>query len=295
MSGVPSSSRHPHSVVHRESRSSTRKFSSRTSYRPSRETTASRTSAMASSQHTDPNERSARRANRWATSNELGSYNTSLGDIRHTLNYPSTGSRAEDSERIISQLCWEIHDLRQEARNRSPAQERPRNRVNVSKRNNPEYSSWSPNSRSENYAETSCSQFESRSLTLWAVSKQPLKLGGHSRSRPPFHRRGGVPEQRNMFPEKLFVQENSMRSRSSWSSIVLSFFQRNREGQTTRKIHSSMFRSIQRPNRPSGPYKSLSADDGFVLLQWPPHVSTLPIKPWRGRTEMVQSTRQMNN
>ncbi len=193
MSGVLSSSRHPHSVVHRESRSSTRKVSSRTSYRPSRETTASKTSAMASSQHTDPDERSARRANRWATSNELGSYNIGLGDIRRILNYPSTGSQAEDSERIISELCREIHDLRQEARNRSLAKERPRNRVNVSKRNNPEYSSWSLNSRSENYAETSCSQFESRSLTPRAVSKQPLKSGGHSRSRPPLHRGGRGP------------------------------------------------------------------------------------------------------
>ena len=81
--------------------------------------------------------------------------------------------------------------------------------MNVSKRNNPEYSSWSPNSRSENYAETSCSQFESRSLTLRAVSKQPLKLGGHSRSRPPFHRRGGVPEQRNMFPENCLSRRTA--------------------------------------------------------------------------------------
>ena len=42
---------------------------------------------------------------------------------------------------------------------------------------------------------------------------------------------------------------------SSWSSVVLSFFQRNREGRTARKIHSSAFRSIQLSNGPSGQWR----------------------------------------
>jgi hypothetical protein len=76
MSGILSSSRRPRSVV-RESTSSAQKVSSGTSYRPSRHTetsyknsegaTAGRTSVVASSQRTDPNEGSARRADQGAT------------------------------------------------------------------------------------------------------------------------------------------------------------------------------------------------------------------------------------
>jgi hypothetical protein len=116
MSGVPSSSRHPHFVIRRVSRSSARTTTSGTSYRPFGEVAAGRTSIVASSQHTGPYERSAMRADQWATSKELGSHKTGLGHVRHTLNYSSTGSWAEDSERIISELRREIHDLRQEAR-----------------------------------------------------------------------------------------------------------------------------------------------------------------------------------
>ena len=112
MSGVPSSSRHPRSVVHRESRSSARKVSSGTSYKPSREATVKKALVVASSQHTNPDERSARRADQWATSKELSSHNTSLGNVQCTLNYSSTASRAEGSERIISELQREIYDLR---------------------------------------------------------------------------------------------------------------------------------------------------------------------------------------
>jgi hypothetical protein len=66
-------------------------------------------------------------------------------------------SRAKDSERIISELRREIHDLKQEAGGRSPAKERLRNRVNASKRKNPEHTTLSHNSRSEDFSETSCS------------------------------------------------------------------------------------------------------------------------------------------
>ena len=102
---------------------------------------------MAPSQHTDPNEGSARRANQGATSKEFFSNNFDRGNARRNLNYSSATSRAEDSERIISELRREIHDLKQDARGRSPTKERLRNRVNASKRKNPEYSTLSRNSR----------------------------------------------------------------------------------------------------------------------------------------------------
>ena len=72
-------------------------------------------------------------------------------------------------------------------RNRSPAKERPRNKVNALKPKNPEHSTWFLNSHSEDFAETCCSQVESRSLTPQAVSKQPLETGGHLLSRSPLH------------------------------------------------------------------------------------------------------------
>uniref|UniRef100_A0A2N9FUK8 Retrotransposon gag domain-containing protein n=1 Tax=Fagus sylvatica TaxID=28930 RepID=A0A2N9FUK8_FAGSY len=149
MSGVPSSSRRPHSVVQQESKSSAKTISSETSYKPSwrtetsykpswhievsyklsDEATAGGASVVASSQHTDPNGRSFGRTDRWATSKELGSHNSDRGNAQRSLKYSSTASRAEDSERIISELRREIRNLRQEARGRSPAKERPRNRM----------------------------------------------------------------------------------------------------------------------------------------------------------------------
>uniref|UniRef100_A0A2N9FPQ4 Uncharacterized protein n=1 Tax=Fagus sylvatica TaxID=28930 RepID=A0A2N9FPQ4_FAGSY len=112
MSGVPSSSRHLCSVLQRESKRAT----------------AGRASVVALSQHTNPNERSFGRTDQWATSKELGSLNSGRGNARCSLNYSSTASQAEDSERIISELRREIHDLRQEVRGRSPAKKRPRNK-----------------------------------------------------------------------------------------------------------------------------------------------------------------------
>uniref|UniRef100_A0A2N9IWV9 Integrase catalytic domain-containing protein n=1 Tax=Fagus sylvatica TaxID=28930 RepID=A0A2N9IWV9_FAGSY len=177
MSGVPLSSRRPRSVVQRESKSSTQKISSKMSYKPSRRTktsyksswhieasyklsdeaTVGGASVVASSQHTDPNDKSFGRTDRWATSKELGSHNSDRGNARGSLKYSSTASQAEDSERIISKLRREIRDLKQETRGRSPAKERPRNRS------------------------------ESRSLTPQPVPTQPLEYGKHSRSRPPLH------------------------------------------------------------------------------------------------------------
>uniref|UniRef100_A0A2N9GAV3 Uncharacterized protein n=1 Tax=Fagus sylvatica TaxID=28930 RepID=A0A2N9GAV3_FAGSY len=65
MSGAPSSSQCPQSVVHFPSRNFAQNASSGSSYRPSREVTLGRTSIAASSQHTDPEEDSARRLSQW--------------------------------------------------------------------------------------------------------------------------------------------------------------------------------------------------------------------------------------
>ena len=191
MSGVPSSSQRPHSVV-RESTSSAQKVSSGTSYKHSQHTETSRKNSVGaiarratiaiSSQHTDPNEGSTTRADQGATSKEPNSHNSDKGDARRSLKYTSTTSWTEDSQRIISELRREIHDLKQEERGRSLTKERPRNRVNASKRKNPRH-----DSHGEDFSETFCSQSEPRPLTPQPVPKQPLESRGHSRSRPPLH------------------------------------------------------------------------------------------------------------
>ena len=84
-----------------------------------------RTSIAASSQHTDPQENSARRLSRWVTSSDRGTKDESSGNVRWTLNYSTTvGSSANDSERIILELRREVDDLRREALDRSPTKER---------------------------------------------------------------------------------------------------------------------------------------------------------------------------
>ena len=160
MSGVS------HSVVW-ESRSPAQRVSSETLYKPSWPTEtpyetsegaiAGRASARAPPQHTDPNEGSVRRRNQGATSKDLGSHYSGRKNVWGGLKYSSITSRTEDSERIISELRWEIRDLKQEARSRAPAKERPRNKVNASKRKNPEYSTLPLNSHNEDFFETSSS------------------------------------------------------------------------------------------------------------------------------------------
>jgi hypothetical protein len=77
---------------------------------------------------------------RWVAPTDRGTKGESSGNVRQTLNYSTTvESRAEDNERIISELRREVDDLRREARNRFPAKERPKNRVNLSKRKALEY------------------------------------------------------------------------------------------------------------------------------------------------------------
>uniref|UniRef100_A0A2N9G930 Reverse transcriptase domain-containing protein n=1 Tax=Fagus sylvatica TaxID=28930 RepID=A0A2N9G930_FAGSY len=93
----------------------------------------------------------------------------------------------DDSERITSELRIEVNDLRQEVRDRSPAKERLRNRVNLSKRKDPEYSS-SPDPLTKVWVESLSPQHESVSLALWSRSHHCSELHGCSQPRPfPHH------------------------------------------------------------------------------------------------------------
>uniref|UniRef100_A0A2N9EFQ0 Retrotransposon gag domain-containing protein n=1 Tax=Fagus sylvatica TaxID=28930 RepID=A0A2N9EFQ0_FAGSY len=87
----------------------------------------------------------------------FGSHKSARENTRRSLNYSHATSRTEDSARIISELRREIHDLKQDARSRSPAKERPRNRS------------------------------EPKSSTLQPIPRQPLESRGHSRTRPPLN------------------------------------------------------------------------------------------------------------
>uniref|UniRef100_A0A2N9I3H5 Uncharacterized protein n=1 Tax=Fagus sylvatica TaxID=28930 RepID=A0A2N9I3H5_FAGSY len=204
MSGIPSSSRRRRSVP-QESTNSAKKVSSGTSYKPSQRTEVSYettdgasagetsivaplqhpdpndglvrraeqgTQVMAPLQHTDPNDGSVRRADRGATSKKLGSNRSGRKNVRRSLNYSNATSRTEDSAIIISRLRREILDLKQGRRSQSTPKERPRNKVNASKRRH--------DSRCEDFSETSWSQTEPN-------PRQPLESGGHSRTRPPLH------------------------------------------------------------------------------------------------------------
>ena len=115
-----------------------------------------RVSARAPPQHTDPEERSIKRRDQGATSR--GSYIPGRKDVQRGLRYTSATSRTEDSQKLISELRHEINDLKQEARGRTPVKERPRNKVNASKRGNPEYSEYAE------LSDTSGSQSNSGSL-----------------------------------------------------------------------------------------------------------------------------------
>ncbi|GMY35039.1 hypothetical protein FCV25MIE_30281 [Fagus crenata] len=50
--------------------------------------------------------------------------------VQRTLDYsPSVSSRADESEKVISELRRKINDLKKEARNQSPVRERVRRRI----------------------------------------------------------------------------------------------------------------------------------------------------------------------
>jgi hypothetical protein len=121
--------------------------SSGSSYRPSVHTPSS-TSATPS-RHTDPRQHlNSQRSVR----NEQASGEETQHRARRTLNFPSSsGSRTQDSESIIAELCREISDLKKEARGKSPAKERPRKRHGKGDRENSEASL---NARTEVWAET---------------------------------------------------------------------------------------------------------------------------------------------
>ena len=148
-----------------------------TPYETSKGDATGGTSAKAPPQHTDPNERSVKRKDQEATSN--GSHNHGRRNVHRGLKYSSTTSQTEDSQKIIASLRREVSDLKREARGRTPVKERPRNRVNASKRGNPECSNY------EYSSETFGSQSESRSLTPQTAHRKPRSRGEPSRSQPP--------------------------------------------------------------------------------------------------------------
>ncbi len=108
-------------------------------------------------------------------------------------------SRAEDNERIISELRREVDDLRREARNRFPVKERPKNRVNLSKRKALEYLP-SPSPSTEVWAEFASPQDDLVSSVSRSGSRhsseshkrshpyQPLHMDNSPRNRKPFAR-----------------------------------------------------------------------------------------------------------
>ena len=138
-------------------------------------------SARAPPQHTDPNKVSFKRKDQQATSK--GSHNPGRQNVHRSIKYISRTSQIEDSQRVIANLRQEVSDLKREARGRTPIKEKPRNRVNASKRGNPEYSNYKES------PDTSGSQSESRSLTPQMIHRKPRSLGESSRSWPPLYGR----------------------------------------------------------------------------------------------------------
>jgi hypothetical protein len=113
MSGAPSSTRRPQSVVHLPSRSSAREASSGSSYRASRENALAQMLVVDSSQHTDPREILIRNKSRWIAPTDCETQGEGSSNVRWTLNHSTeVESRAEDNERIISELRREVEDLK---------------------------------------------------------------------------------------------------------------------------------------------------------------------------------------
>ena len=205
----------------RESNSSAQRVSSGTSYRPSWRTessyeilegaTVGKTSVVAPPQLIDPNDRSVRRVDQGATSKELGSHKSGRENVRRSLNYSHATSRTEDSARIISELRREIYDLKQDARSRSPAKERPRNRVNASKRKNPDIPPC-PSTRVMRIFLKLPAPSQSRDHRhLQRHPKNHWKQQGiHGLDR--LSTAGRIPEQRHIPQGKLLVQGDSTQS-----------------------------------------------------------------------------------
>jgi hypothetical protein len=137
---------------------------------------------------------------RWVAPTDRGTKGESSGNVRQTLNYSTiVESRAEDNERIISELRREVDDLRREARNKFPAKERPKNRVNLSKRKALKYLP-SPSPSTEVWAESASPQDDLVSSVSQSGSRhsseshkrsqpyQPLHMDNSPRNRKPFAR-----------------------------------------------------------------------------------------------------------
>uniref|UniRef100_A0A2N9IY37 Uncharacterized protein n=1 Tax=Fagus sylvatica TaxID=28930 RepID=A0A2N9IY37_FAGSY len=226
MSGVPSTSRRPPSVVVEDA--SLSRVSSGTSYRPSRDLaelqrTAGRAlvtpappqqpappqllappqhpappQSLAPSRHTHPNQVSAVRPDEGATSRRLVPEQTNRGDARRSLAYSTKSSQTQNSQELIAELRQEIQALKQVAKGRKDkshptAKERPTKKTHASQRRSPERPTLSHKSQQHDLSETSSSQSESRSPTPPAVSHKPLKPGKASRSRPPLYGETSAP------------------------------------------------------------------------------------------------------
>uniref|UniRef100_A0A2N9ENC7 Uncharacterized protein n=1 Tax=Fagus sylvatica TaxID=28930 RepID=A0A2N9ENC7_FAGSY len=155
--------------VGRESRSPAQEGSSKTLYEPLWPTetpneASKGASARAPPQHTDPNEVSFKRKDQEATSK--GSHSPDRWNVHRGIKYTSRTSQTEDSQRVIA-------NLRQEARGRTPIKENPRNRVNASKRGNPEYSNY------EESPDTSGSQFTAPRFETYNGRTDPVAHIGH--------------------------------------------------------------------------------------------------------------------
>ena len=120
-----SSSQHPQSVILWALGARGQEVSSRSSYRPSEGTLAA-TLLIDSSRHTNLHQQFEHQRSR---QNEHLSKESGAQRVQRSLNFsPSVGSWADDSKRVISKLRQEISDLRKEAKDKSPAKERPRKR-----------------------------------------------------------------------------------------------------------------------------------------------------------------------
>ena len=121
-----SSPQHPQSTIRRISGPFRQEVSSGSSYRPSRGTPAT-TSLILSLRHMDLHQH----LDSWRSrQNERASREVTPQRAWRSLNFSSSAeSRSDDSEKIIAELCWEINDLKKEARGRSLVKERPRKRL----------------------------------------------------------------------------------------------------------------------------------------------------------------------
>uniref|UniRef100_A0A2N9ILA2 Uncharacterized protein n=1 Tax=Fagus sylvatica TaxID=28930 RepID=A0A2N9ILA2_FAGSY len=110
-----SSPQHPQSTIQRISGPSRQEVSSGSSYRPSRGIPAA-TSLILSLRQVDLHQH----LDSWRSrQNERASREVTPQRARRSLNFSSSAeSRSDDSEKIIAELCWEISDLKKEARGR---------------------------------------------------------------------------------------------------------------------------------------------------------------------------------